>query len=1059
MVRVLLRFVGGDPSDAALVVKKGCTVAELVAKIPARFGGGSRVVQSLSVNALFTLDFEEGDLVEDALAPSDILFVEWDSAPEEDVIAKLEEEDHARQGSLAQVDPALGDAGGGAAAAAGATTRDEQDPPPGGDEVTFSITTAQQRTISVHLPPTASFADLEDAVAAELNICPTPGARVDVEEDADTVAAAEQSGGGGGGGGSGPIKLRIKFLTGRTIDLPRGASGEEWAVSDTVADVKAVVATRERCEAQRIRLIHNMRELRNEQKLRGFVEWTASGGPVGSVATGTVSIHAVMKLGDIAPPATTGSASDPNCFYLRLFRKVGSHPLVTTTKTRLQTLTEWGFAASEGASEPAPPENQLWACIEGGRLGTVPRELDASDGFMHQFSDMVSWAPLSIREVESDESPLATVQSPRGKATFLASLYAIVQRAKIGRGGEHNAGCSEDELVLAIQRATAFPPATRAISLLCHGNIILGAERAALASSLFEWFRHIIDPSQERDDDGEDDEGADDAHRRMTMIFEQSRFGFALLLDSNEESADAATASTLTNLVEYVSLTCDLSGSRLRDPVRMGGPQQRRCVDGRRYMTRSEYDALSPEMQFGKLLGASSYDDFELALYSRLEITRLLEAALRTGDGTITDKRFIGYTLDAITEDTRARRLLLDTSADTNDEVAFLSLEAVVSIAATTQRIAAPGRRRCMEIIKSLKNHPTLRICAATKLHSARPPAMTLSGTTGQIVVFSSRPGCSENIMIFDPLKGEEAALNPDLLAQQISRLPEAMRADFATELILDERDTQEVILLLVDKSESMGAKGFSKEEGSVEEIFAEDEADGYTEIEMHSDDDWSAEAAHQTDAEGGEGVSGGASSSRSEDKVLRRRKEVEHFLSLLEDSGSELHELRRIVALATQKRVLEKVQGELRSFMPTFLLQRDPKAPASSHVSRRRRYKRRVTGIIRACFSEFMAIIERATPGAGDLEAAACELSVSERMMESAPSSLRCGITMMLFMDPVVCEDGHTYERDAIEKVSALLLPFSLSLSLSISTHTMARVHLIHPHRIHTPPPLRAVA
>ena len=85
--------------------------------------------------------------------------------------------------------------------------------------MTFSITTAQQRTISVHLPPTASFADLEDAVAAELNICPTPGARVDVEEDADTVAAAEQSGGGGGGGGSGPIKLRIKFLNGRTIDL------------------------------------------------------------------------------------------------------------------------------------------------------------------------------------------------------------------------------------------------------------------------------------------------------------------------------------------------------------------------------------------------------------------------------------------------------------------------------------------------------------------------------------------------------------------------------------------------------------------------------------------------------------------------------------------------------------------------------------------------------------------------------------------------------------------------------------------------------------------------
>lgn len=177
-------------------------------------------------------------------------------------------------------------------------------------------------------------------------------------------------------------------------------------------------------------------------------------------------------------------------------------------------------------------------------------------------------------------------------AMLLSTLYVVCDRLSLKAGAE--AAARGAKLLQHLELVTGSPFAALAFRTLLHGKRIAALEKAALAAAMFGLIKRLTAHLAPTDD-----------ARRSERAFEHTRAALYYLLAipaPQKEGESGAAAGSFSN----ISLQCDVSGSRLADPVRVvikiaegeegGGPQEPESGgDERRILSRAKAEELIAE--------------------------------------------------------------------------------------------------------------------------------------------------------------------------------------------------------------------------------------------------------------------------------------------------------------------------------------------------------------------------------------------------------------------------------------------------------------------------------
>lgn len=223
------------------------------------------------------------------------------------------------------------------------------------------------------------------------------------------------------------------------------------------------------------------------------------------------------------------------------------------------------------------------------RFGAKTRGADLSEELM--FRGRQGWYPTFVAG-PAWVPPQCPQQTDRGMAMLLSTLYVVCDRLSLKAGAE--AAARGAKLLQHLELVTGSPFAALAFRTLLHGKRIAALEKAALAAAMFGLIKRLTAHLAPTDD-----------ARRSERAFEHTRAALYYLLAipaPQKEGESGAAAGSFSN----ISLQCDVSGSRLADPVRVvikiaegeegGGPQEPESGgDERRILSRAKAEELIAE--------------------------------------------------------------------------------------------------------------------------------------------------------------------------------------------------------------------------------------------------------------------------------------------------------------------------------------------------------------------------------------------------------------------------------------------------------------------------------
>ncbi|OBZ79334.1 hypothetical protein A0H81_00199 [Grifola frondosa] len=162
----------------------------------------------------------------------------------------------------------------------------------------------------------------------------------------------------------------------------------------------------------------------------------------------------------------------------------------------------------------------------------------------------------AVYTVQDDWHPTVR-QTDRGMATFLSSLLVFTNYLS---GDEEAVRNMHDRVLLYILALSRFPPAVRALHILSENETILPEEIRAVSETMYHLALDAASPTITKGN--------------TTRVFECARILFGVIIERAKRSWTFPSLGTQIippPLFSEVSLTCEISGEPLRDPVIYGG--------------------------------------------------------------------------------------------------------------------------------------------------------------------------------------------------------------------------------------------------------------------------------------------------------------------------------------------------------------------------------------------------------------------------------------------------------------------------------------------------------
>ncbi|THH31004.1 hypothetical protein EUX98_g3179 [Antrodiella citrinella] len=354
---------------------------------------------------------------------------------------------------------------------------------------------------------------------------------------------------------------------------------------------------------------------------------------------------------------------------------------------------------------------------------------------------------------ESDSWQPMVEQSARGVATFLSSLFVFVNYLSLYNKEDTGTKNMHTRAMHHLLALTRFPPAVRALHILTANETPTPEEMKALSETLYHLVLGISHPSITKGD--------------KSRVFEGARVFFGNLIERTKGPfvlLDEDTTVSTVELVEKVSLTCDLSGEPLRDPVRCNNMIVERAAVMLRQRGGPLFDPVSTP-----LIIESPPDD-------------LSSTILRSTTHKMTLRHIMV-----------AKAIVIPHLL--SQKVAPTSLSRAIDVANLHLQIYAP---------LSLKDQ-------------AVTPAMTLD-EAGFNAVYISRGGpCAEpgeDVILLRPCHGGETGIDVNAVAVRLQPIIEHKKAlgewevdAFGTSRSdrMDSREIEEAVVIALDLSRSMG--------------------------------------------------------------------------------------------------------------------------------------------------------------------------------------------------------------------------------------------------------------
>eukprot|EP01052_Picozoa_sp_SAG31_P004895 SAG31_NODE_208_length_20313_cov_6.143119_12_plen_1566_part_00 len=399
-------------------------------------------------------------------------------------------------------------------------------------------------------------------------------------------------------------------------------------------------------------------------------------------------------------------------------------PLLAPDDTLLADL----LPPASGDTEEAASDGGRTVYVTFRKTATLePARVREHAGRLSLFANSLSWAP-------------AVEQTVRGASIFLSSLCILT----------NDLSSKPDEANSVVGRLAAvlpFPPALAAFKLLIDKRQITEAHQAALAQAIYTLTRHQLPPTIPDE-----------------TVFEGSLCSLAWLVASPavppaaaEVSSPSAGATVAKLNFEAVDLTCDISHTRLEDPVELPG------LPGEAFSRTAATELCKGGCLYqpgGRLKDAETAD---------LQASCFFRRCLLAHPGQLEVQRLVG--------------VLPGRPGGT----ALLSMDVIWNDAK-----------------KLARTLPYLRLIPAANLRNAPRPSLALD-THGHVTVsVESGHSSAGEISLFQPLTAETVELDSQTLQDAHMALPVAEGLAMAEELQFDAVECDEAIVFCLDVSNSM---------------------------------------------------------------------------------------------------------------------------------------------------------------------------------------------------------------------------------------------------------------
>jgi ubiquitin-protein ligase/uncharacterized protein YegL len=547
---------------------------------------------------------------------------------------------------------------------------------------------------------------------------------------------------------------------------------------------------------------------------------------------------------------------------------------------------------------------------------------------------------------------------------FLSSLRVFAHLTGVEASNEQ----LRDSVLHVIHLLTGFPPAVRTMHILASGNTPTPQERAALCQSMYEVVKSMIPPNV--------------IGFESSRFFEGSRLLFGLLLEKskNFKLGDDGLLFPYITAMKTVSLTNSETTEPISFPVDTNvGLLERGC-----------FEALNA--------GIIQYADPELASVIEVPLDGRTKRAALLSDGSAAE--ITVFDMNVLYANERFDKYA-------NSELMFSKREMTD-----------------MNHLAVLSSRHQLSIVSPDRLGSAPHPVLTLD-RHGLGAVYLGRQACGQpgkDFLIFCPTRGGECTIDIAIVTQLLTPILASREADGSA--VLDSigdpmrrrvEVPDELLMICVDCSTSMrepaGFEDIALEEreprqnlvqspslDQIQDVLPGSLEDVKEEISAHEAFN---DVVHTTKA---------VRHDRQQNMALNlvqllvdlKREELEHWLRQISD-------MRQRVFWTGLRTKIEKCEERVLQLKQSIVSINHHKDSLVDFIIFRARY------------------LEEETMGPiwhwriGDSVPSGLNGSLpdlpSSRLGLAIPQDYLCPMTHELFNDPVVTEDGHTYERSAIRQ------------------------------------------
>src|SRR2546421_10713601 len=549
-------------------------------------------------------------------------------------------------------------------------------------------------------------------------------------------------------------------------------------------------------------------------------------------------------------------------------------------------------------------------------------------------------------------------------AMFLSSLRVFVHLIGVGASNEQ----LRDSVLHAVHLLTGFPPAVRTMHILASGNTPTPQECAALCQSMYEVVSNMIP--------------LDVIGFERSRFFEGSRLLFGLLLEKskNFKLGDDELLFPYMTAMKAVSLTNSETMEPISSPIDTNvGLLERGC-----------FEALKA--------GIIQYADPELASVVEVPLDGRTKRAALLSDGSAAEITI--FDMNVLYANDRFDKY-------TNSELMFSKRE-----------------MKDLNHLAVMSSRHQLSIVSPDRLGSAPQPVLTLD-RHGLGAVYLGRQACGQpgkDFLVFCPTRGGECTIDIAIVTQLLKPILASREADGSA--VLDSigdpirrriEDPDELLMICVDCSASM------REPAGFEDITLEETEPSQNPVQSQLSDQ-----IQDIVPDSLEGMKEEISAHESFNDIVhtikavyynRQRNVALNLVQLLVDlkmDGLEhwlckISDMRQRIFWTSLRAEIEKCEEQVSQLKQSIASINHHKDSIVDFIIFRARYlEEETTGTI------WHWRIGDSVPSG--LNGSLSELP-SSRLGLAIPRDYLCPMTHELFSDPVVTEDGHTYERSAIRK------------------------------------------